>query len=117
MTFTWFEFFLIALAVFRLTHLFVYDKITESLRHKVLYEEKVINDNGEIEWHYAPKNSEGVKKFIGEIFNCHWCMSVWISGVILVGYLLFPQVFIVIVYLFAIAAVAVIIEEFVLRFL
>lgn len=116
MTLTWLEFMLIGLAVFRLTHLFVYDKITESLRLKVLYEEKVINDNGDIEWHYIPKGI-GVKKFIGEIFNCHWCMSVWISGTILAGYLILPQVFIVIIYLFAIAAVAVILEEFVLRFL
>jgi len=115
MSFTWFEFILIGLAVFRLTHLFLYDKITESLRLVFLYEEKVINGEEDIEWHYVTKGF-GVKKFIGELFICHWCMSVWLSGMVIAGYLIFPQVFIVIIYIFSIAALAVILEEFVLRF-
>ncbi|WP_416151228.1 DUF1360 domain-containing protein [Salipaludibacillus sp. HK11] len=116
MIFTWFEFILIGLAVFRLTHLFLYDKITEPLRFLFLKEEKIINEEGSDEWIYVAKG-RGLQKFIGEIFNCHWCLSVWISGFILVGFLVLPQVTIYVIYLFAIAAVAVVLEEIVLKFL
>ncbi|WP_280769239.1 DUF1360 domain-containing protein [Salipaludibacillus daqingensis] len=116
MSYTWFEFILIGLSVFRLTHLFLYDKITESLRTRLLMEQNIVDEDGNEDWNYIPKG-EGIKKFIGELFVCHWCMSVWISAGMLGGYLLFPQIFIIIIYLFAIAAFAVIIEEIVLRYL
>jgi hypothetical protein len=59
---------ILALATFRMTRLFVYDKITEPLRRPFFDE---IEEEGEI--YLQPKG------FIGTLLSCHWCTGFWCS--------------------------------------
>lgn len=112
---TWLQIILMALAVFRLTHLMIYDTITEKIRLLFLEEKNATNGAGEASWYYEPKG-RGIQRFIGGLLNCHWCLSVWISIFMITGYMVWPIVFTIMIYIFAVAAIAVIIEEFVLKF-
>lgn len=104
------------LAIFRITHLFVYDTVTTPIRRMFINEEQAVDEAGNFIWEYTPKGI-GIRKFIGEILNCHWCTSVWVAAFMLIGYLLLPQIFVLIMWLFSLAAIAVIIEEIVLKHL
>lgn len=54
---------LLSLASFRLTRLFVYDKITEFLRVPFFDELTDENEDGEMEVYYLPKKT-GVRRFL-----------------------------------------------------
>ncbi|MFL6561249.1 MAG: DUF1360 domain-containing protein, partial [Bacillus sp. (in: firmicutes)] len=61
---------ILSLASFRLTRLFVFDKITEFIREPFFNEIKEVDEYGEIEVYYLPKE-KGVKKFFGELLSCY----------------------------------------------
>jgi hypothetical protein len=110
----WFEFFLIALATFRLTRLLVYDRITAPLRapfHEV--REEMEADGSTYEVLYV--KGSGVQKFFGELLSCHWCTGVWSAAILYAGNFLFPIVFHPILYILAIAAVGSLIEEMIVK--
>lgn len=110
----WFEFFLIAFATFRLTRLLVYDRITAFIRnpfHEVREETEL--DGTVVEVFYVKGN--GLKRFIGELLSCHWCMGVWCAAFLFAGITLFPVVFHPILYILAVAAAGSLIEEFVVK--
>ena len=48
---------------------------------------------------------------LGELYNCFWCLSVWISGFCVVVYLIEP----LFLYPFAISTVAILLEEKVVK--
>ncbi|MGV3489654.1 MAG: DUF1360 domain-containing protein [Tuberibacillus sp.] len=108
----WFDFVLMALAAFRLTRLFVYDRITEFIR-KPFHEirEETESDGAVIEVLYI--KGTGVRKFIGELLSCHWCTGVWCALLLYIGHTFWAAVFQPIVYILALAAVASLIEEFI----
>ncbi|MCE7794845.1 DUF1360 domain-containing protein [Salipaludibacillus sp. CUR1] len=112
---SWLNFILMGLAVFRLTHLFIYDTITEPLRQLFLKEIKESDENGEVIWHYEPKG-KGIIKFGGSLLSCHWCLSVWMGGFIFAGQMIFPIIFSVIIWVFALSAASVLLEEAVIKY-
>lgn len=83
----WFELLLLALAAFRLTHLVVFDKITEPMR----------------------KPFEG-RPFLGTLVTCYWCAGIWISGGLVAGQFLWPALFRWVVGILAVAGAQALIE-------
>ena len=80
---TWFELVVLALAVFRLTYLVVYDSIMDFFRDLF-------------------KDSEGLKASMHELVTCPWCTGVWMALLVLFFFFLHPASF----YFILIAAVA-----------
>jgi hypothetical protein len=103
-------FIILALACFRLTRLIVFDKITEFLRQPFFDEVEEENEDGTVEVYYLPKKT-AIKKFIGELLSCYWCTGIWISALLVAGYLFLPTLFVPIILIFAIAGLAAILES------
>ncbi|MBU9713291.1 DUF1360 domain-containing protein [Evansella tamaricis] len=113
---TVFQFLLFSLAVFRLTHLLLYDSITEFIR-KGLYEyEQEVDEDGKEETVQIIAH-KGWKKWFGELFSCHWCMGIWASILLWLGFSLLPSVFSVVIIILAAAGVAAVVESVVVRWL
>lgn len=55
----WFDLVLLILASFRLTHLIVYDSITEPLRRSLTKD-----------------------PFFSELITCYWCCGIWVSALL-----------------------------------
>lgn len=78
---------ILALASYRLTRLLVVDTIFEPLREAI--------------WsRFAPSHP------IGYLFTCSWCMSVWVSSLLVVCYTIFSTATLVFALVFALSAVA-----------
>jgi hypothetical protein len=112
MTIDFFDFIILALASFRLTRLFVFDKITEFIRNPFFEEMEDVNELGTVEVYYVPKGTP-VKKFIGELLSCYWCTGVWISAAVVGGYFFLPVIFVPIILVFAVAGLGAIVEALV----
>jgi hypothetical protein len=69
---------MLGLATFRITRLIVYDKITEPLRRPFFTEVEEVNDDGSIDIYIRPKD-KGIRRWVGELFSCHWCTGIWVS--------------------------------------
>ena len=93
-----FHFVVLGLAVWRLSSLFVNEegpfKILESFR-KLVGADTDFEDKG----------------FLGGIFSCIWCLSMWVSAAVVAGYVFFPDLTFILAYLFSLSAVACIIES------
>lgn len=61
---TFFDFIIIGLTTFRLTHLFVHDLVTNFIRD------------------YFLKFSTGLGKTISNLLSCHWCTAMWVALII-----------------------------------
>lgn len=116
MKFSFMEFFLLALASFRLTRLFVYDKITEFIRSPFFDEVEEKNENGQVEIYFVPKK-RGIRRFLGELLSCYWCTGVWSSLFLLIIYFQIPKIAHFIIIILAIAGLAAIIETVVQKLL
>lgn len=113
---SWFSFILLSLATFRFTRLIVYDKITGFIRAPFFeIEEKWLSD-GSIEEITIFKGGKW-KRWIGELLRCHWCVGIWSSVFLFLGYYYFPIVFTPIVVILAIAATAAMVEVIVSYFI
>lgn len=116
MDISWLHLVLFGLAVFRVTHLFIYDKITEKFRGKFLEEKEIVNEeNGQLEWLILAKG-KGFQNFVGQLLSCHWCLSIWVAFVFVLMYWFVPHVTIVLAFTLSIAAVAAIIDEIYITF-
>ncbi|WP_241773412.1 DUF1360 domain-containing protein [Bacillus sp. LL01] len=109
-----YEFILLALAVFRLTHLLVFDEITEFIRKPFQELKEERDENGET-FQYFTGRGKGIQRFIGDVLSCYWCTGIWAAIFLYVGFIYFPMVFVVIVYIFALAGVAAFIETAIKR--
>jgi hypothetical protein len=97
---------MLILASYRLTHLIVFDKITEFIRKPFVRKVEVETDTG-------TESKEVPTSMVGYLLKCYWCAGVW-SAIVLAGaYLLFPKVTFVIIFIFSIAGGQTIIETFV----
>lgn len=96
------------LASFRLTRLLVYDDITSWIRAPFV-ETKKEEVHGEFVYYLEP-SGKGLRKWLGKLLSCHWCMGIWTSAGLYVGWLVWPEGFIVIAHILAIAGAAAIIE-------
>lgn len=106
MKISWMMFMMIILASYRFTHLIVFDKITEFIRNSFLVT-KTINDGG----HQKTKKLPDSK--LGYLLNCYWCTGIWSAIIFGLGYVLYPNIFIPAIFIFAIAGGQTIIETFV----
>ncbi len=91
-----FDFFLLGLAVFRLTHLFVYDFITGYIRE------------------YFAKFQKGPGKTISNLLSCPWCTSIWMALLVGFFYFLTPYAWYAI-FVIALAGIAIFFEIIILR--
>ncbi|MDG5789120.1 DUF1360 domain-containing protein [Evansella sp. AB-P1] len=111
-----FHFILFALAVFRITHLIIYDKITEFIRRVFIEFEEEVDEDGSLET-FLIIADKGWKKWMGELFSCHWCMGIWVSFFLWGGHSLLPNVFSIVIFVFAAAGIASILDSIVLKWL
>jgi len=103
---SWMTYIMLILASYRLTHLIVFDKITEFIRRPFVKKVKVETQDG-------TETKEVPTSMFGYLLKCYWCAGVW-SAILLAGaYLLFPRVAFVIILIFSIAGGQSIIETFV----
>ncbi|WP_171038246.1 DUF1360 domain-containing protein [Aquibacillus sediminis] len=103
MEISWMTFVMIILASYRLTHLIVFDKITEFIRNPFLTQKK--DEHNEMK--KVPKSN------IGYLLTCYWCTGIW-SAIFLGGiYLWIPQYAIYLIFVLAIAGGQAILESFV----
>lgn len=80
-------FVVLALASYRLTRLLVIDTIFEPMRDAI--------------WsRFAPSHP------VGYLFTCMWCMSIWVSSLLVLCYTIFSTVTLVFAMIFALSAVA-----------
>lgn len=107
---------ILGLASFRLTRLIVFDKITNFLREPFFDEIVEEDENGEKEVFLVPK-TVGMKKWIGELLSCYWCIGIWVSAGLLSLYLFLPKIGCLIILLLAIAAIGSIIETFISNYM
>lgn len=103
---TWMSYTMLILASYRLTHLIVFDKITEFIRKPFMKKIVVDTDHG-------PMNKEVPKSKFGYLLNCYWCAGIW-SAIFLGGaYLLIPKWASIVIFILSIAGAQAIIETFV----
>jgi hypothetical protein len=104
-----FQFFLLFLASFRLTRLIIFDNITAFLRkpfHDIVEEQlpdgttqQLLNIKG-----------TGIRYWIGELLSCYWCMGIWCSAFLYIGYMVWPEGFALFIHILAIAGCAALVE-------
>ncbi|MCA1056715.1 DUF1360 domain-containing protein [Rossellomorea aquimaris] len=111
MEFTFVQLITLGFAIFRMTHLIVFDKITEFLRAP-FFDEVTEVENGVEEIYLIPK-SGGVKGFVGQLLSCYWCTGIWVSLFLYIGYHLYPVIFGPLITLLAVAGIAAIVEAIV----
>lgn len=106
-----FDFTIITLATFRLIRLFVYDKVTEFIRDFFMTEIIKVDEKTGKEYKVKVPYCKGPLRTISELFDCPWCISVWVALFVTLMYLYFPWAWIIIV-IFAIAGVASLLQLF-----
>lgn len=92
-----------------MTRLLVFDQITVFIRkpfHEII--EETLED-GQVETYLRVKGS-GIRYLIGELLSCYWCVGIWSSLALFISYQVYPTIFMPIIVILAIAAVASIIE-------
>jgi hypothetical protein len=103
---SWMTLVMLILASYRLTHLIVFDKITEFIRKPFMIKK-------EIETEHGPVLKDVPKNMFGYLLNCYWCAGVWSAIIIGGGYLLFPKIASIIILFLSIAGGQCILETFV----
>jgi hypothetical protein len=103
---SWMTYIMLILASYRLTHLIVFDKITEFIRRPFVKKIKVETNDG-------TTTKEVPTSMFGYLLKCYWCAGVWSAGILGGCYLLFPKVTFVIILILSIAGGQSIIETFV----
>jgi hypothetical protein len=82
------NFIILALAVFRITRLIMLDEILAPVRN--LFWEK-----------FPPESS-----YLGFLFTCEWCVSMWVALPIVLFYAAFPTLTLLVGCIFALSAVS-----------
>ncbi|MFO1443177.1 DUF1360 domain-containing protein [Bacillus sp. Bva_UNVM-123] len=103
MDLSWISLLMIILASYRLTHLVVFDKITEPIRE--LFLKKIENEDHEIK--KVPKS------MIGYLLTCYWCTGIWSAILLCLLYIFLPSLAKYIIFILAIAGGQAILESFV----
>lgn len=102
-------FIILALAVYRLTHFIVFDKLFEPIRKHF-----VTRDFVDFQLTYTLQGGD-IRRFIGQIINCYWCTGIWVSALFIVGVYTVPEITTAISWLYALAAAAALIETKLLK--
>ena len=97
------DFALMALATFRFTRLFVYDKITAFFREQ--FYDVVETKNGMT----LVKPERGPRRTLADLLSCPWCFGMWAAGTVSFFYLLVPFAFYIVLVL-ALSAVGTVLQ-------
>jgi hypothetical protein len=111
----YFLFLLFALASYRLTRVIVFDKIAKFIRNPFIDEKEVIEEDGSLSYYSKLKSNSGLKCWIGQLLSCYWCVGVWAATGFYTFYAFFPTFTLPVLYIFAVAGAASIIETIILR--
>jgi len=84
-----FDAFLLSLATFRVTRLFVYDKITQFIRDWFLDKQLAQNEAGEY-FIVREKPASGPRRTLSELLACPWCFGMWAALFVCFLYFLTP---------------------------
>ncbi|WP_265606320.1 DUF1360 domain-containing protein [Bacillus velezensis] len=100
---SWLTYVMIILASYRLTHLIVFDKITEFIRKPFIKQEKTVDQNGRaVQKKSLPPHSV--------ISQCYWCAGVWCAILIGICYLVWPRYAHPVIFILSIAGAQAILE-------
>jgi energy-converting hydrogenase Eha subunit G len=103
---------LLILATFRLTRLFVYDKITHFLRDMFQHVEEVYTQEG-ITYYAKTPRTGGPLRTAYELLICPWCFSIWAALFVTYAYFLRTQLFWLPILILAISGLASAVQVFV----
>ena len=104
-----FDFFILILASFRLTRLFVYDSIAQFVRDVFIDKSSTWDSKKEQNIVSRNKPKKGIKRKFYELFACPWCFGVWITFVVVFFYFVTPVAWFILLAL-AIAGVSTLIQ-------
>ncbi|MBP9843136.1 MAG: DUF1360 domain-containing protein [Candidatus Pacebacteria bacterium] len=76
------DYILITLATWRLTRLFVYDAVTKFIREQ-FWNVKTVGKGYQLE-----KPKTGPRRTLADLFDCPWCVGVWMAATVMFFYLL-----------------------------
>jgi hypothetical protein len=96
---------LIVLATFRLTRLFVYDKITRFLRDMFQHAEEEYTQEG-VTYFRKVERTNGPFRTAYELLICPWCFSIWAALFVTYAYFARTQLFWLPILILAISGVA-----------
>ncbi|MEC2210081.1 DUF1360 domain-containing protein [Bacillus paralicheniformis] len=104
---SWLTFTMLILASYRLTHLIVFDKITEFIRKPFMKKKQTVDEQGQVETKKVPKSN------FGYLLNCYWCAGIWCALIIAVGYLIVPKTIFPLILILSVAGGQAILETLV----
>lgn len=81
------DYVIMALATFRFTRLFVYDKITAFFREQ-FYDETETRTG-----YVLQKPPHGPRRTLADLMSCPWCFGIWSAATVSFFYLLTPAMF------------------------
>ncbi|MBS4193667.1 DUF1360 domain-containing protein [Lederbergia citri] len=110
MDISWIKFVLMSLAIFRVTRLIVFDKITAFIRAPFLMEYEETNLLGEKETYLVPRE-KGLRGWIGKLISCYWCTGIWVATAVFIFQWFFSFIVDPILIIFALAGMAAIFES------
>ncbi len=100
-----FDLILIILATFRVTRLFVYDKITFFLRDTLQHTEEVYTQEG-VTYTRKVERRNGPLLTAYELLTCPWCFSIWAALLVSYSYFLSTEIFWLPIFIFAVSGFA-----------
>lgn len=100
-----FDLVIIVLATFRLTRLFVYDKITFFIRDMLQHGEETYTQEG-VTYVRKVERSNGMLRTAYELVTCPWCFSIWAALLVTYAYFVRVELFWFPILIFAISGVA-----------
>ena len=98
-----FELVLLGLAAARLTDIISTDQIMEWLRRPFVKMETTEIAGHEVQTRTG--RGRGLKKVLGDLLSCPWCVGVWVAAGLTYAYLLLPAVIWVFILIMAIAEI------------
>lgn len=105
---SWIDLIILVLASFRLTHLIVFDEITSFLRRPFFTASYETDEAGQLVRTIQLRGG-GIRRWIGSLLSCHWCVGIWVAAAIVALYAYVPAAYPVLL-LLAIAGAAAVIE-------
>lgn len=102
---TLFDLSLLVLATFRLTRLFVYDKITRFLRDIFFHAEEEYTQEG-VTYYRKAERTYGPMRTAYELLICPWCFSIWAGLFVTYAYFLNKELFWLPIFILAVSGIA-----------